>query len=449
MNDFHFQNQKSPLRLAGIKIIGTGLFLGIVFVCFSGFLAYEYIGNTRQQRLEQLKQTVQIARNAIEPILVRYRSQQTDILETLNQVRDLVRNMTYNDHAGKNYIFMSAYDGIMLVQPFEPEKEMTDMWNLKDANGIYIIKALVEVAKSEQGSGYISYHYKRPGKAEPEEKISYVMGIPELGCYIGTGQYVGDIRKDQINYIVRIVALTSTLLLFLSVLVWLSMKVISKQNQILYKENKALILAEKSLSETGRFLETVINHIPDQIFWKNEALEYIGCNKSFSQVVGLDHPDDVAGMTDYDFSRDKTHAESYRKWDKQIIDSGKAVINLEEKFHDNEGNEGTVITSKVPVYNEKGNCICLVGICTDITQRKLVEIKLKKALEDVKALSGLLPICSRCKKVRDDKGYWNDLEAYIEEHSDASFSHSMCIECSEELYGEEEWYIKMRENKKK
>ena len=444
----HGQNEKSTLGSAGVKIIGIGLVLGIVFICFSGFLAYEYIGNAKKQRLDHLRQTVQIARHSIEPILVRYRSQEAGILDTLNQVRDLVRNMAYDDHAGKNYIFMSAYDGIMLVQPFEPEKEMTDMWDLKDANGVYIIRALVETAKSERGYGYVSYHYKRPGKTAPEEKISFVMGIPELGCYIGTGQYVGDIRKDQITYIVRIVILTLTLLIFLSGLVWISMKVISRQNEILYKENTALIQAEKSLMETGKFLETVINHIPDQIFWKNEALEYIGCNKSFSDVVGLDHPKEVAGLTDYDFSRDKTHAASYRKWDRQIIESGKPIINLEEKFHDSSGSEGTVITSKVPVYDEQGNCICLVGICTDITQRKAVEMKLKNALEDVKALSGLLPICARCKKIRDDKGYWNTLEAYIEKHSDASFSHSMCLECSEELYGSEAWYIKRKKNKK-
>jgi PleD family two-component response regulator len=56
-------------------------------------------------------------------------------------------------------------------------------------------------------------------------------------------------------------------------------------------------------------------------------------------------------------------------------------------------------------------------------------INLQEALEKVKKLSGLLPICSYCKKIRDDKGYWNYLEAYISEHSEAEFSHSICEEC--------------------
>ena len=440
---------KKELRSAGIKILGTGIFLAFVFILFSSFLAYIHLGHTKSQRLAHLKQTVQIARNSIEPILAGYRSEKRGIIETLTQVRERVRQMTYTDHTGENYIFMSAYDGIMLVQPFEPEKEMSNMWDLKDAHGVYIIRALVDMAKSEAGSGFVSYYYKRPGQSAPEEKISFVMGIPELGCYIGTGQYVGDIRDEQITFIIQIVLTTLTLLGFLFALVWISLKVISKQNDILQNENIALIAAEKSLRETGKFLETVINHIPDQIFWKNETLEYIGCNTSFADVVGLDDPKKVAGLTDYDFARDDTHAKSYRKWDRQIIESKDPVINLEENFHDSDGNEGTVITSKVPVYDENGNCICLVGICTDITQRKQVEVKLKNALEDVKALSGLLPICSRCKKIRDDKGYWNTLEAYIEAHSDASFSHSMCIDCSDELYGEEDWYLTMKTKRKK
>lgn len=61
---------------------------------------------------------------------------------------------------------------------------------------------------------------------------------------------------------------------------------------------------------------------------------------------------------------------------------------------------------------------------------------LQKALAEVKQLSGLLPICSHCKKIRDDKGYWNQIEAYIQEHSEAQFSHSICRECAEKLYPE-------------
>jgi signal transduction histidine kinase len=62
--------------------------------------------------------------------------------------------------------------------------------------------------------------------------------------------------------------------------------------------------------------------------------------------------------------------------------------------------------------------------------------KTELALAEIKQLKGMLPICSNCKKIRDDKGYWNHLELYIEEHSDASFSHGICPECIKKLYPE-------------
>jgi len=79
----------------------------------------------------------------------------------------------------------------------------------------------------------------------------------------------------------------------------------------------------------------------------------------------------------------------------------------------------------------------------NITQRKKAEmeleetvLRLEKALEDVKILSGLLPICASCKKIRDDQGYWNDVEKYIVKHSGVIFSHSICPDCLQKYYPE-------------
>ena len=83
------------------------------------------------------------------------------------------------------------------------------------------------------------------------------------------------------------------------------------------------------------------------------------------------------------------------------------------------------------------------GTIMDITDRKLAEeerekliAELQKALSDVKILSGLLPICASCKKIRDDKGYWNQLELFIQNHSKAEFSHGICPDCAKKLYPE-------------
>lgn len=70
------------------------------------------------------------------------------------------------------------------------------------------------------------------------------------------------------------------------------------------------------------------------------------------------------------------------------------------------------------------------------TERERLIGQLQEALEKVKQLSGLLPICANCMKIRDDRGYWTRIEAYIRDHSEAEFSHSLCPECARTLYPE-------------
>jgi len=93
----------------------------------------------------------------------------------------------------------------------------------------------------------------------------------------------------------------------------------------------------------------------------------------------------------------------------------------------------------------------LVSAIRDLTERQQKETEreglikeLQEAADDIKTLSGLLPICGHCKKIRDDQGSWNFLESFIEQRSQALFSHSICPECSDELYGKEDWYINMK-----
>ncbi|MDH4321656.1 MAG: HAMP domain-containing protein, partial [Desulfobulbaceae bacterium] len=66
--------------------------------------------------------------------------------------------------------------------------------------------------------------------------------------------------------------------------------------------------------------------------------------------------------------------------------------------------------------------------------KELLIEKLQKALAEIKTLKGIVPICASCKKIRDDQGYWNQIEAYVREHSEAEFSHGLCPDCARTLY---------------
>ena len=67
-------------------------------------------------------------------------------------------------------------------------------------------------------------------------------------------------------------------------------------------------------------------------------------------------------------------------------------------------------------------------------ERNQLIAQLREALAKIKTLTGLLPICSACKKIRNDRGIWEQIEIYIRDHSDADFSHSICPECMKKLY---------------
>ena len=108
-----------------------------------------------------------------------------------------------------------------------------------------------------------------------------------------------------------------------------------------------------------------------------------------------------------------------------------------------DGVEKYVYEEAIIERNDEGVPVKMIGIIQDITERKRNEIELEElvltlrnALDEVKTLRGIIPICASCKKIRDEKGYWNQVEAYIQRHTEASFSHGICENCVSKLYPE-------------
>lgn len=111
----------------------------------------------------------------------------------------------------------------------------------------------------------------------------------------------------------------------------------------------------------------------------------------------------------------------------------------ELKTRDNR-NKWCLLSAKIISYLGQPASFVMFHDITDLRrseeERERLIDELTTALSNVKQLSGLLPICSSCKKIRNDKGYWEQLEGYIKERSEANFSHSICPECAIRLYPE-------------
>jgi PAS domain S-box-containing protein len=108
-----------------------------------------------------------------------------------------------------------------------------------------------------------------------------------------------------------------------------------------------------------------------------------------------------------------------------------------------DGSAVNVCVTMSAIRDTEGRILGASSIAYDITERKRIEAErlelidhLNQTLSKVKTLSGLLPICASCKKIRDDRGYWQQMETFVREHSGAEFSHSICPDCMKTLYPE-------------
>lgn len=197
---------------------------------------------------------------------------------------------------------------------------------------------------------------------------------------------------------------------------------------------------ERKLKESEEKYRLLVSNIPDVVWTANHEGKNTFVSPNIERVCGYTpeeiynggnelwftniHPDDVGKVK-----------EAYEELFKT-----KKRLDVEYRIQRKDGEWIWLHDRAVSTY-ERDGVIYADGVFSDITERKLIEeerarliIDLEDALARVKTLSGLLPICASCKKIRDDKGYWKQIETYIQEHSEAEFTHGICPECMKRLY---------------
>lgn len=216
----------------------------------------------------------------------------------------------------------------------------------------------------------------------------------------------------------------SAIILF-SLLLWnlsLRLRIRQKTGKLIESETKFRLLAENTTGTVylcrndANYTISYINKNIENLTGHN-AEEFINHRVRLTDFI---HPDDnlyVRNRIDRAVENQEPFVINYR-----ILHPSRGWIWVEEY--------GSGVFKKESLDH-------LQGTIFDISDRKKSEEKQKKlitelqeALEKVKLLSGFIPICSSCKKIRDDKGYWNQLESYLNTHSEAEFSHSLCPDCA-------------------
>ncbi|MCA1732232.1 MAG: PAS domain S-box protein, partial [Acidobacteria bacterium] len=194
------------------------------------------------------------------------------------------------------------------------------------------------------------------------------------------------------------------------------------------------------MEEKLRQLSRAVDQSPVSIVITNVAGDIEYSNPKFIEVSGFT-AEEVLGRNSRTLSSGETGPEAEREMVNSIISGREWHGELHNRRKN--GELYWESTSISPIRNAAGIISHFVAISEDITARKRGEAErdeliedLQSALASVKSLSGLLPICAGCKQIRDDHGYWSEVESYIQAHSEVTFSHGMCPDCIKKWWPE-------------
>jgi PAS domain S-box-containing protein len=143
--------------------------------------------------------------------------------------------------------------------------------------------------------------------------------------------------------------------------------------------------AEEAIFNSREMLRTVLDTIPQRVFWKDRNSIYLGCNKPLAQDCGFADPSEVVGKTDYE-TTSATTADLYRADEREVMETGRAKLNYEETQVKPDGTQAWLMTSKVPLHGNDGRVIGILGTYEDITERKRAEVRIREYSDHLEEL---------------------------------------------------------------
>jgi len=136
---------------------------------------------------------------------------------------------------------------------------------------------------------------------------------------------------------------------------------------------------QQELTRQRDLLDTLLSTVPASIFWKDRDSAFLGANHRFARDTGLEDPRQLIGKTDYDLAWKREEADFYRECDRQVMESGEALLNIEETQHQADGKEVHLLTSKVPLRDDSGQVTGMLGVYMDISRHKQTENTLRES----------------------------------------------------------------------
>ncbi|MFW9893729.1 MAG: PAS domain S-box protein [Candidatus Thorarchaeota archaeon] len=160
-----------------------------------------------------------------------------------------------------------------------------------------------------------------------------------------------------------------------------------KAVQVLVTDITEAKVAEEKLRTSQEMLRTVMNSIPEYVFWKDLESVYLGCNENFAMVSGVETPDNIVGKTDFDLAWRDVESELFRALDQEVIKSDRPQMNIISPQLQADGREAWIEANIIPMHDDEGNVIGVIGTFQDITEKRLVEDNLRKSESKYRSLA--------------------------------------------------------------
>ncbi len=397
-------SDKTPLFKPLLSIIILALLSIGTFLAVSDHYVNTLFERVEKQYRQNLINIVSVARHSVEPVLKKVRSGEISRAEAIERIRPMIRAMTYEDRDGKNYVFMTSYDGTTLVKPYEPDQEMKNQLNLLDIKGVYILRELIKAAKTTPEGSFVRYHYPHFSRTtDIEEKLTYVVGLPEIECYIGTGMYMKRIIQEQRETLAKAKYAAILMLFVLFIPISASIFVILHRNKQLQAEVMTRKKAEEDLKRGEEKYRSIFENAIEGIFQTTPDGHLISVNPALARIFGYESPQ---AMLDSGIKTDQLYADPEER--EQVL----RMINEEGFVKDHllkmKRRDGAILwfsLSTRVVRNNEGDILYYEGTMEDVTQRKSTEEELREKEQRLSAIAGNLPggvyqFCAR------DNGEW-------------------------------------------
>ena len=294
-----------------LRIGGFLLMFGLLALSIAAFLFFRFFDLNEQQRRASLREKVFIARHVLQPVVDELHAGLLDMNQARQVARRSMESLVYEDAFGQNNVFMHDVDGTPIFQPWSDQTAGREAQRFQDRQGRVQLQDVLRSLREHPDGIFVTYWTANPRSGQREEKLSFVQGLPDLGVFIGTGNYESEATKVQRQLLTMGLSAGILLLGLISFPLALSLRDYRERSQSLEREVRERLKAETALRRSEATLKAVLDSAPIGIATLKER-RYIDVNEAFARIFQRDRSEFLGQSTRMCYDSDEAYEEAGR-----------------------------------------------------------------------------------------------------------------------------------------